>query len=311
MPVTSCLRERGLAESSLERRVETGGKRAEDGQQWLRGMLKRCRARIRPEFASLGAVSRLPSRIGKPVTQEEVAEAAGISRVYYAMMESDRPVHVSTRVLARVADVLMMTAIERDTLFRLAVPELEIGPSQQPCSSALEAFSFLRPCSRRLWAASSKREVLAIASEELFTRFERPPLIYTALRRADGSWESVFIGDEAPAKNRFAEFIEMLLGILNPEEIDELHIYPLLSQPGEVCTEALFRSLSIFDTVRRAQDEYRFGDGSLLYGRIRSRADFVAGITMRIPQHEYSAEQQTILSAITLLTSLALHSTGS
>jgi transcriptional regulator with XRE-family HTH domain len=244
-------------------------------------------------------------RIGKPVTQEEIAESAGISRQWYGMLENDRRLHVSPRVLTRLADVLMMTPTERVALFGLAVPGLDSGVLQ-PCASPLEAFSLLRTYSRRLWAASSEREVLEITSDEIFTRFERPPLISMALRQADGSWDWPFIGGEPAVTNRFVEFIDMLRGVLNADEIDELHIYPLLSQPGEVCTDAVFPSLSIFEKLRRAQDAYRFGDWSLLYGRICARARFVAGSVVRIPKHEYSAEQRAILSTITLLTSLTL-----
>ena len=39
----------------------------------LGGLLKRCRRRISPERPSLGLFLRMPGRIGKAVTQEEVA----------------------------------------------------------------------------------------------------------------------------------------------------------------------------------------------------------------------------------------------
>jgi transcriptional regulator with XRE-family HTH domain len=299
MPVTSFLRQ-------CRPQIDPPHELVRPSRVGLGGLLKRCRARIGPECASLGAFSRLPARVGKPVTQEEVAEAAGISRAYYAILENNHALRVSMQVLTRIADVLMISPIERDALFRLGVPELEGAVFERPCTPVLEAFSSLRRCSRRICAASTEREVLAIASDEIFTLFERPPLTYTALRRADGFWELASIAGEVPVKNRFAAFIDMLRGTLTAEEIDELHLYPLLSEPGQICTEAVFRSLSIFETFRRAQDEHRFADWSLLCGRIRSRADIVAGIAVRIPKHEYSAEQRAMLSTIALLTSLVL-----
>jgi transcriptional regulator with XRE-family HTH domain len=296
----------GLAHTPVQSGIVTTDERAEEAREKFGGLLKQCRARIRPECASLGTFLRLPTRLGKSVTQEEVAEAAGISRAYYAMLENDHAPHVSTQVLNRIADVLMISPIERETLFRLGVPELEGTVFERPCTPVLEAFSSLRRFSRRIWDASTEREVLAIASDEIFALFGRPPLTYTAVRRADGFWELASIAGEVPAKNRFAAFIDTLRGTLSAEEIDELHLYPLLSAPGEICTEAVFRSLSIFDIFRRAQDEHRFADWSLLCGRIRSRADIVAGIAVRIPKHEYSAEQRAVLSTIALLTSLVL-----
>jgi transcriptional regulator with XRE-family HTH domain len=271
----------------------------------LSELLRRCRARIRPECTSLGPCARLPMRVGKPVTQEEIAEAAGISRQWYAMLETDHRVRVSPQVLTRIADALMMSSRERGALFRLAVPELDSSTARRSASGS-EAFWLLHAWSRRLWAASSASEVLALAGEEISSRFGRPPLIDTAFRRSEGSWECALVEGEAPVKDRFAQFTDSLRSILNAEQIDELHIYPLLSQPGDVCTGAAFRSPRIRETFRRAQEEYRFGDWSPLHGRIRSRGNLVAGISVRIPRHEYTSEQFLILSTISAMASLAL-----
>jgi transcriptional regulator with XRE-family HTH domain len=65
-------------------------------------LLKRCRQRLSSNIRSLGVCVRVPVRIGKVVTQEEVAEAAGISRVWYATMENDRAPRVSVRVLGQI-----------------------------------------------------------------------------------------------------------------------------------------------------------------------------------------------------------------
>jgi transcriptional regulator with XRE-family HTH domain len=58
------------------------------------------------------------------VTQEELAECIGVSRYWYSMLESDRPVRVSIFLLDRLAQILMLSAAERAMLFALAVPEL-------------------------------------------------------------------------------------------------------------------------------------------------------------------------------------------
>ena len=98
--------------------------KVEGEEECLSKMLKRRRLSIDSCSESLGPYSRWPARLGKPVTQEEIAEAVGISRQWYSQLEGDRPTRVSVAVLARIADVLMMDSDERATLFRIALPEL-------------------------------------------------------------------------------------------------------------------------------------------------------------------------------------------
>jgi len=90
----------------------------------LANLLRVCRTRIGHHCTTLGSFSRLPARIGRPVSQEEVAEAAGITRQWYARMESRCQRRFSPRLLARIADVLMLDGSEREVLMRLAMPEL-------------------------------------------------------------------------------------------------------------------------------------------------------------------------------------------
>jgi DNA-binding XRE family transcriptional regulator len=85
------------------------------------------RKRIDPAVPNLGPFRRLPSSLGKRVTQAELSEAIGVSREWYAVLESARHVRASTRpsaaLLQRMADALALTPNERATLFQLAVPE--------------------------------------------------------------------------------------------------------------------------------------------------------------------------------------------
>jgi DNA-binding XRE family transcriptional regulator len=90
----------------------------------LRRLLTKCRANVDLNGAFLGSKARHPRRVGKRVTQEEVAEAVGITREWYAALERGRQVRVSPVVLSRIADTLAMTAEERRILFTLTVPEL-------------------------------------------------------------------------------------------------------------------------------------------------------------------------------------------
>jgi DNA-binding XRE family transcriptional regulator len=107
-------------------RLATANKLGEiSPREELRAFLKELRQRIRPDACELGAHVRLPSRRGKPVTQEELAEAIGVSRAWYAMLESGATVRVSTRLLDRLSRALMLTIHERAVLFCLAIPELQ------------------------------------------------------------------------------------------------------------------------------------------------------------------------------------------
>ncbi len=87
-------------------------------------LLKQWRRRIDPGTTMLGEHRRLNSRHGKAVSQEELAEAIGVSREWYACLESGakRP---SVPVLDRLATALNASAQERVTLFQLAVPALQ------------------------------------------------------------------------------------------------------------------------------------------------------------------------------------------
>jgi DNA-binding XRE family transcriptional regulator len=86
-------------------------------------LLKDARRRIPSDTVSLGNTQRIAERIGKRVSQEEVAEAIGISRVWYATLETGRP-RASIAVLGRICDVLMLDEQQRADLLRLCVPEI-------------------------------------------------------------------------------------------------------------------------------------------------------------------------------------------
>jgi transcriptional regulator with XRE-family HTH domain len=86
-------------------------------------LLKKARRRIPSDTVSLGNTRRFAERIGKRVSQEEVAEAIGISRVWYATLEMGRP-RASIAVLGRICDVLMLDEHQRADLLQLCVPEI-------------------------------------------------------------------------------------------------------------------------------------------------------------------------------------------
>ncbi|MBV9646285.1 MAG: helix-turn-helix domain-containing protein [Candidatus Eremiobacteraeota bacterium] len=93
--------------------------------------LREHRRSIDPATRALGTQRRLPARRGRRVSQEEIAEAAGISRVWYAMLESGAAPRTTPRLLAKIASILMLSASERLTLFRLALPELALAEESE------------------------------------------------------------------------------------------------------------------------------------------------------------------------------------
>jgi DNA-binding XRE family transcriptional regulator len=88
--------------------------------------LRECRKRFPAQATALGSYRRLPDRIGRSVTQEEVAEAIGISRAWYATLESGAARSSSRRLLNQIAMVFSLTSEDRRVLLHLSFPELKI-----------------------------------------------------------------------------------------------------------------------------------------------------------------------------------------
>ena len=143
--------------------LESPGPRSELGV-----LLRFLRKRVDPDALSLGPHVRLRARIGKRVTQEELAEAVGVSREWYAVLESAAsPTRTSPGLLDRLASALMATPEERARLFELAVSEVGRSGLRNDSLAVLEAFSRLRALSKRLWAVTSVEEALTMASEHI------------------------------------------------------------------------------------------------------------------------------------------------
>lgn len=93
-------------------------------QSEFASFLKTRRRSIPPESMTLGPWERLPVRRGRHVTQEEIAEAIGISRNWYRRLESGEAPRASAKLLDRIAKALQFTPEERMDLFVLGIPEL-------------------------------------------------------------------------------------------------------------------------------------------------------------------------------------------
>lgn len=279
----------------------------EGGKETLSRLLKRCRSRINRERQSLGQYLRLPMRIGKAVTQEEVAEAVGISRQWYGMMEMDRPVRVSATILSRIADVLMMDPCERATLFLRAIPELTSTSLSDASTAMLEALGALRRVTRWLWAASSEDEVLTVVREHAMTHLA-PDVMVTSTRVGEGDWRRTSLNAD-PGDDRIDRFHALIAKSWGMAAIDDLYCYTLLSQPGDTMTdsERNARLPLLAASTRKAREAVELRpDVSLAIANIRSHRGFIGRLVVYHKNHAYSVIELAQLGTLAELTSLAL-----
>lgn len=89
--------------------------------------LRERRQLIPPDVVALGSYSRTQSRVGKPITQEELAEAVDVSRTWYSLLEAGTAV-ASSALLGRLADALSLSPTDRLRFFQVGIPELG-GPT--------------------------------------------------------------------------------------------------------------------------------------------------------------------------------------
>ncbi|MCX4749028.1 helix-turn-helix transcriptional regulator [Kitasatospora sp. NBC_01287] len=96
----------------------------------LAAFLKACRARVSPVDVGLppGLRRRTPG-----LRREEVAQLAGVGVTWYTWLEQGRPINASEQVMSAVARALLLDAVERVHLFRLAgLPGAELETSVCP-----------------------------------------------------------------------------------------------------------------------------------------------------------------------------------
>jgi len=99
----------------------------------LAAFLRARRARLSPRQAGLPETGSPGRRRTPGLRRQEVAQLAGMSVDYYIRLEQGRGPHPSRQVLSALARALMLTADERDYLFRVAgeSPPQIAGPSRE------------------------------------------------------------------------------------------------------------------------------------------------------------------------------------
>jgi transcriptional regulator with XRE-family HTH domain len=283
-------------------------KRAEDdNHDRMSRLLRRCRTRIVPGCVSLGRYLRLPSRIGKAVTQEEVAEAVGITRQWYAMLESDRAMSPSAAVLGRIADALMMSPAERTALFRLALPELRLASPTRTSREILDAFGSLRRLMRRLWAATSEADALTVIREQALTQLGADAIL-TRTRVAEGSWDQAASGD--PGGDERGQHCQGLIRQRwGAPIVDDSHVYSFLKRPGEVVTrpERDARWPVLAAKIREALNGVDSAEATWAMANVQTEHGFVARLmAVHNTRYEFSETERAMLGTLSDLASVAL-----
>jgi transcriptional regulator with XRE-family HTH domain len=116
--------------------ADLDARRDQERRRRLSAFLLNKRRRIDPNAPRVGTYTRRNNRIGRPLTQEEVAEALDVSRQWYAALEMGSSIRPSAALLDRIATFFKLREAERLTLFRLAIPEF--GISSQGATGILD-----------------------------------------------------------------------------------------------------------------------------------------------------------------------------
>jgi transcriptional regulator with XRE-family HTH domain len=283
-----------------------GVHRSEDEAE-LRTLLKSARTRIHPEASSLGPYVRRPLRIGKTVSQEELAEAVGATRQWYCSVESGRAAHFSSAMLGRIADALSLDLAERASLFELTVPHLR-GANLYPQSIAMfEAFRAIRSFARRLWIASSEEEVLLLAREQCVAQFA-PDGVVSNMRVGQGEWRPATSGNPEACR-RLEEMLSLMCTEWQQDLREELYGYPFRARPNDVHTLSALPPPSHDLAVRLSQAIKRTGwsDFDFMRATIEPRYGPIGQIgPVFQARRAFSELDRALLSTIADFTTLAI-----
>jgi transcriptional regulator with XRE-family HTH domain len=271
----------------------------------LREFLSQCRSRLHPEDVGLVSIGR---RRVVGLRREEVVGLAGISPLWYTMLETGRFRRVSPQMLHRLSTVLRLDDREKAYLFSLAIDELPAIsrlPLRDQSHDALAAFASLRSLSKRLWVSGTEQEALQLARECAKDELEGD-VIATRSRLADATWEYSAIGDD----NNFGQKVLVELSArFGARILDEMHCLSEMTRPGELLTrsEQEARSPNLAAKRRTALDAVGWRQSAWAMTSIQSRHGFKSRLAVfHGDDHTYSAVERAKLVAIADLTSLAL-----
>ena len=271
--------------------------------------LKEHRRLISRDATALGPHPRLPVRHGKRVTQEEIAEAIGVSRVWYAMLESGAALQTSPRLLARLVDVLALPDEGREGLFRLGLPDLasrNLAAALQDLSSSI---SVLRSVARRVWSATSESEILTAVAEAAAQTFPDSDFAGAFKRVQPGEWEYPVLFGGKRVRTKLVDLHAELFAGLSAAQIDEAMLYRALTEPGQVGTrDELHRNLTIKTRIDEAFESAGFEGANFLDAHVKSRGGVEATIFVNYVDgyKSFSELDRLMLGSLADLASLAV-----
>ena len=271
--------------------------------------LKEHRRLISRGATALGSHPRLPVRHGKGVTQEEIAEAIGVSRVWYAMLESGAALHTSPRLLARLADALALPDENREVLFRLGLPELAFRNPDAALQDLSSSISALRSVARRVWSATSEFEILTAVVEAAAQIFPDSDFAGAFKRVQPGGWEYPVLYGGKRVRTTLGDLHAELFAGLSAAQIDEAMLYGALTEPGQVGTRAeLHRNLTVKSRIDKAFDSVGFDGANFLDAHVKSREGVEATIFVNYVDgyRSFSQLERFVLGSLADLASLAV-----
>jgi transcriptional regulator with XRE-family HTH domain len=276
---------------------------AEEREEALHRFVRERRLRLAPESLFLGEQRRLPNRVGKSVTQEEIAEHLGITRGWYGRFEAGAPVGFSVSLLNRLGDMLLLSAPERAELARLAMPELAPVVGHRDSTRLYEALGVVRRAVKRLWRATSEREILSIAGEEVRQLVPCFELIFA--RRIVTLREVQLPQPGGNSAARLAEARNFAISRFTPEQFARLDAFWQCAPPGGLLSIDAYPP-DILRVIRLVLREHGIVWSLKLAAPIRgSRGSaYVGGQSTR--PHAVSELERTMLTTIADFASLAL-----
>jgi transcriptional regulator with XRE-family HTH domain len=127
-------------------------------------ILREHRRRLDPHMTKLGDLVRCPNCVGKPVSQEELAAAVGVTRVWYAKLERRVDIKASAGLVSRLADVFMLDDAERNALFHAAIPALRT-PLRLDDQGVVRHLRSRRRFATKRRSGAADSQITAIAAE--------------------------------------------------------------------------------------------------------------------------------------------------
>jgi transcriptional regulator with XRE-family HTH domain len=269
----------------------------------LHRFVRERRLQIAPDSRFLGEHRRLPIRVGKPVSQEELAEHLGISRQWYGRFERGAPAAFSAQLLNGLSDLLLLSASERAELVRLAMPQLATAAS--PDSTNLyEALLCLRQSVRRIWNATSETEIVMVAAEEarrLLPRFE----VIFARHAAIPEDEALLPHPGDNSAERLADARADALSRFTPQQLAETDSFLQRNTTGAILASESYPpdNLRVFRSTLH-EHHITWALPTAAFIRLPSGAALVGGASSH-PQ-EATEFESSMLSAVADFASLAL-----